>query len=140
MRFCADSTQAAESTSANRGFRRLGTSGRAITIGADRRWVDTGIDVRTNDRISITANGRIRISPEGGTITAAGVPAGRTEGATMPTGNVGGLVARFGNSPPLFIGESRTFRTGMDGRLYLGVNDNFFDDNTGAFTVTVDVN
>jgi len=73
-------------------------------------------------------------------MSAAGTASGRTEGATMPNANVGGLVARFGESAPLFIGESRTFRTGRAGRLYLGVNDNFFEDNTGQFNVTVDVN
>ena len=102
--------------------------------------MDTGINVQANDVISINANGQIRVARDGGLMTAAGVPSGRTEGATMPTANVGALVARFGNTAPLFIGESRTFRTALGGRLYLGVNDNFFDDNTGEFRVTVDVN
>ena len=113
--------------------------GRAITVAADRRWVDTGIDLQPNTLVSINANGQIRVAQDGGGITAAGVSSGRTDGATMPTANVGGLVARFGNSAPLFIGESRTFRPAIGGRLYLGVNDSFFDDNTGQFTVTVDV-
>ena len=114
--------------------------GRSIAVGGDRQWVDTGIDLQAGDVVSINANGQIRLARDGGLMTAAGVSSGRTEGATMPTANVGGLVARFGNSAPLFIGENRTFRTGLGGRLYLGVNDNFFDDNTGQFNVTVDVN
>ena len=139
LRYCAKAP-AAQSSSAGSPWRGLGTSGRAITIGADRQWVDTGINVQANDRISINANGQIRVARDGGLTTAAGVSSGRTEGATMPTANVGGLVARFGDSAPLFIGESRTFRTALGGRLYLGVNDNFFEDNTGEFDVTVDVN
>ena len=99
--------------------------------------MDTGIDVQAGDAVSINANGQIRVARDGGVMSAAGVESGRTEGATMPTANVGGLVARFGDSAPLFIGERRTFRTAVGGRLYLGVNDNFFDDNTGEFTVTV---
>ena len=128
----------------------VGTSGRAIplgrdrarsiAVGGDRQWVDTGINLQAGDLVSINANGQIRIARDGGVMTAEGVSSGRTEGATMPTANVGGLVARFGNSAPLFIGESRTFRSALGGRLYLGVNDNYFDDNTGQFNVTVGVN
>ena len=120
----------------------VGTSGRSrtIAVGGDRQWVDTGIYVNAGDTVTINANGRIRVARDGGVMSAAGTASGRTEGATMPNANVGGLVARFGESAPLFIGESRTFRTGRAGRLYLGVNDNFFEDNTGQFNVTVDVN
>ena len=139
LRYCTDSSPA-QSSSAARPFRGLGTSGRAIAVGGDRQWVDTGINIQPNDVVSINADGQIRVARDGGLMTAAGVPSGRTEGATIPTANVGGLVARFGNSAPLFIGQSRTFRTALGGRLYLGVNDNFFDDNTGSFNVSVNVN
>jgi hypothetical protein len=116
------------------------TSGRAIAVGGDRQWVDTGINVQGGDTVSINANGQIRVARDGGLMTAAGVSSGRTDGATLPDANVGGLVARIGNSGAVFIGESRTFRAPRAGRLYLGVNDNYFDDNTGQFNVTVDVN
>jgi hypothetical protein len=122
------------------GVETAGTSGRAIAVGGDRQWVDTGIDVQAGDNVAINASGQIRVARDGGLMTAAGIDSGRTEGATIPNARVGGLVARFGNSPPVFIGESRTFRAPRAGRLYLGVNDNFFDDNTGQFNVTVDVN
>src|SRR5688572_4145425 len=125
LRYCANTpatqSSSAQSSSAGRGWRRLGTSGRAIVVGGDSQWVDTGINVQANDVISINANGQIRVARDGGLMTAAGVPSGRTEGATMPTANVGALVARFGDTAPLFIGERRTFRTARGGRLYLGV-------------------
>ena len=116
------------------------TSGQTIAVGGDRQWVDTGITVQAGDTLTINASGQIRVARDGGLMTAAGIESGRTEGATIPNARVGGLVARFGSSPPVFIGESRTFRAPRAGRLFLGVNDNFFDDNTGQFNVTVDVN
>jgi hypothetical protein len=120
----------------------VGTAGRArtIAVGGDRQWVDTGIFVNAGDTVTINATGRIRVARDGGVMTAAGTESGRTDGATLPNSPVGGLVARFGDTAAIFIGESRTFRTARGGRLYLGVNDNFFDDNTGQFNVTVDVN
>ena len=116
------------------------TTGQTIAVGGDRQWVDTGINVQAGQMVTINANGQIRVARDGGLMSAAGVESGRTEGATIPNARVGGLVARFGNSPPVFIGESRTFRAPRAGRLFLGVNDNFFDDNTGQFNVSVDVN
>jgi hypothetical protein len=120
----------------------VGTSGRvrSFAVGADRQWVDTGINVNPGDSVTISANGQIRVARDGGTMTASGTQSGRTEGATIPSAPVGALVARIGNTPAMFIGETRTFRTARGGRLYLGVNDNYFDDNTGQFNVTVDVN
>jgi len=50
------------------------------------------------------------------------------------------LIARFGDSAPVFIGQSRTLRVPRSGRLVLGVNDSRFDDNTGQFNVRVDRN
>ena len=116
------------------------TSGQRIAVGGDRQWVDTGINVPAGASVTITANGQIRVARDGGLMTAAGVQSGRTEGATIPNAPVGALLARFGDTAPIMIGESRTFRPARGGRLYLGVNDNFFDDNTGQFNVTVDVN
>src|SRR5688572_4388211 len=120
----------------------VGTAGRArdIAVGGDRQWVDTGIFVNAGDTVTINARGQIRVARDGGLMTAAGIQSGRTDGATIPNAPVGGLVARFGETAAIFIGESRTFRSARGGRLYLGVNDNFFDDNTGQFSVTVDVN
>jgi len=139
LQYCTDAPPPRSTSGLNR-LRTLGTSGRAIVVGGDRRWVDSGVDGPANATVSISANGQIRVAQDGGLISAAGVSSGWTEGATMPTANIGALVARFGNSAPLFIGESRTFRTARSGRLYLGVNDSFFDDNAGQFSVIVDVN
>ena len=117
----------------------VGTSGGRLAIGGDRNWVDTGINVQAGDTVTITADGTIRFARDGGAVSAAGVGSGRVDGAPMPNAPVGGLIARFGTSAPVFIGESRTIRAPRAGRLFLGVNDNYFDDNTGQFNVTVDV-
>jgi Ca2+-binding EF-hand superfamily protein len=115
------------------------TTGQTIAIGGDRQWVDTGINIQAGQMVTINANGQIRVARDGGVMTAAGTASGRTDGATIPSAPVGALLARIGNTPAMLIGEARTFRSARGGRLYLGVNDNYFDDNTGQFNVTVDV-
>ena len=116
------------------------TAGQSIAVAADRAWTDTGINVNAGDTITIYADGRIRLSPDAPESLSAAGAANRVDGATMPTASVGGLIARFGNSAPVFVGQSRTVRVPRSGRLYLGVNDSFFDDNTGQFNVRVDTN
>ncbi len=118
----------------------IGTSGRTIAVGADRQWVDAGINVRAGDTVTINSDGRVRLARDSQIyVTAAGAQ-DRVDNATMPNAPLGGLVARFGDGAPVFIGQSRTFRAPSAGRLYLGVNDSFFDDNLGQFNVRVDVN
>jgi Ca2+-binding EF-hand superfamily protein len=120
----------------------VGTTGQFIAVGGDRQWVDTRINVRAGDTVTINADGRIRLSRDTRDFaTAAGSTLGRrTEGAAIPSAPRGSLVARIGDGAPVFIGDNRTLRAPRAGRLYLGVNDDYFDDNTGQYNVTVDVN
>ena len=119
----------------------VGTSGNFIAVAADRQWTDTGINVRLGETVTISADGRIRMArgSEAGFITAAGAN-DRVNDATMRNAPIGGLVARIGTGQPVFVGESRTFRAPSSGRLYLGVNDSYFEDNSGQFNATVNVN
>jgi hypothetical protein len=51
---------------------------------------------------------------------------------------IGGLIFRVGNGAPSSIGSNnQPIVMPADGRLYLGVNDDQFSDNTGAFVVTI---
>jgi Ca2+-binding EF-hand superfamily protein len=116
------------------------TAGQTVAVAADRQWSDTGINVRAGETITINADGRIRLARDTRDfVTAAGAET-RVADATMPNAPIGGLIARFGDSAPVFVGQGRTFRAPRAGRLYLGVNDSYFDDNTGQFNARVDVN
>ena len=55
----------------------VGTSGRAVVVEAARGWVDTGIDVRRGDRISIDASGTVTLSNNA---ADAAEPAGSRQG------------------------------------------------------------
>jgi len=116
------------------------TSGQSIAVMADRQWTDTGLNVRAGDTITISADGQIRLARDTRDFVTPQGAGNRVGDTTMPNAPVGGLVARFGDSAPVFIGQSRTVRVPRSGRLYLGVNDSYFDDNTGAFNARVDTN
>jgi len=97
--------------------------------------------VRAGDTITFDSQGTVRISNNRNDIAGAGgTLSGRREAnAPLPNQTAGSLIARIGNSPPLFIGNRRSVRAPFGGRLYLGINDGFLDDNSGDFQVTVSV-
>lgn len=127
-------------------------TGRTLTRTVDvpgnqPRGVDTGIEFRTGDQVTISASGNVTagrragvVSPEGGRQNA-----GAVFGATtypVPTAGVGALIGYIVSnngqtSQPFYIGSQSTFTTPVDGRLYLMVNDDNYSDNSGSFSARI---
>ncbi len=119
-----------------------GNSG-GITVNGNQPWTDTGIDVKAGDQVAFVSSGQIRIASGNAPEAAAG-PDG-SSGFNAPRNNypvpamaVGGLIGRVGTGAPFPIGSNnQRIRMPANGRLNLGVNDDGFGDNSGAFNVTV---
>ncbi len=117
---------------------------RTIDVPANSRGVDTGIDLRAGEPITITATGTIiagnrvgEVGPDGQRSTGLGISA-----RPVASAGVGALIAYIRNingslSPAYLIGSSLTTSVPMDGRLILAVNDDNYNDNSGSFRVTV---
>ena len=43
------------------------------------------------------------------------------------------MIARVGNAAPMLVGSRQSVTANGTGRLFLAVNDDFFDDNRGAY-------
>jgi PA-IL-like protein len=119
--------------------RPAGTPQATIRIEANQAWTDTGILVRAGEQIAFVANGTV--SATGDRNVTAGADGHRgvqTPGSPVAAMPVGGLIARIGNGRPFPIGSSRqAIAIPANGRLFLGVNDTFHDDNTGGFDVEI---
>ena len=88
------------------------------------------------ESIVLTASGVVEFG--GGPIGPDGNGAACPSNCLAPGLSAISLVARVGGGPWQFIGSGPTLLTATSaGVLEFGVNDNFFDDNTGAFDVTV---
>jgi hypothetical protein len=59
--------------------------------------------------------------------------------APLRNQTAGALIGRIGNGPAFAIGNQRSIRAPRNGRLFLGVNDDHFEDNAGHFEVNVNV-
>jgi hypothetical protein len=119
----------------------VGTSGDVIVVDSSVRWTDTGITVRDGDRLVFDADGQIRLSDNSGDFATSGGSATGRRAASAPVASApaGGLIARIGNSAPVYVGDRRALRAPTSGRLYLGVNDDYLADNQGEYRVTIDV-
>jgi len=119
----------------------IGTTGDVVVVDSSARWTDTGIDVRVGDMLMFEADGNVRLSDNPGDFAnASGSESGRrAAGAPVANAPAGGLIARIGNSAPVYVGDRRSVRVPRAGRLYLGVNDDHLADNEGTYRVTVSV-
>jgi Ca2+-binding EF-hand superfamily protein len=110
-----------------------------VVVDARERWTDTGLYVEPGDVINLQASGRIRMSGEANDFAT---PAGSVTGRHAPEAPVrdasaGGLLVRVGNATVRFVGASGSFVAANSGPVYLGVNDDYLEDNSGQFRVTL---
>jgi hypothetical protein len=113
-------------------------TGNGIVVSARQAWTATGMTVKRNDSFSINANGEIQLSGDANDIaTPFGSKSGRkAPNAPLPSALAGALIGRIGASgQPFAIGSGVTIKMPADGQLFLGVNDDGFDDNRGEFRV-----
>lgn len=112
---------------------------REVTVNAAEGWRDTGIMVRAGQTVYFEASGRVRWGPgrTDGPDGERGSP--RNESRPMPNRPAAALIGRIGASGDhFFIGASSgALRMRASGELFLGVNDDYLQDNSGSFRVTV---
>ena len=120
------------------GGRPSGLREKYTTVQAETQWNDTGVDVRSGALVYFDATGRVRWGPD--RQDGPGGEGGNRYNANRPIpGRPGGaLVGRIGNSDPFYIGNDKgPIRMRESGRLSLGVNDDYLEDNSGSWRVTI---
>lgn len=122
------------------GGRPSGLRERTVGVSAREPWTDTGIDVRPGQSIYIEASGQVRWGrdrrdgPEGEDDSPFNA------GRPIPNRPAAALIGRVGDGggDAFFIGATRgPIRMRQGGRLFLGINDDVRDDNSGSFRVVV---
>ena len=109
-----------------------------IDVNAAKQWLDTKIDLRSGEKLHITATGTItypadKKHPDGRTFGPDGLA--RSFGDLIheypvPDAGHGSLVGRLGNTDaaqPFAIGASSDYEAPVAGRLYLGINQSLKD-------------
>lgn len=120
--------------------RPSGLRERLVIVSGDVPWNDAGLTVRAGQEIWLESSGRVQWGRDRRHGPAGEPNSPRNDGRPMPTRNAAALIGKIGpNSTDYFFLGDQTgpirMRTG--GRLFLGVNDDFLNDNSGNFRVIV---
>lgn len=102
-------------------------------------WTNTGLVVRRGQRIRLTAMGQVSLG-NGRFSTPAGISTLSDPKKLMPNEPTGALIAVVGddNNDFILVGRTREFTAQRDGVLFLGVNEDNLNDNTGAYDVVIE--
>jgi hypothetical protein len=119
------------------GGRPNGMRERQVNVAATVEWNDTGVDLRAGQMVYFAASGQVRWGrdrrdgPEGEKNSPF------NQARPLPNRPGAALIGRIGGDV-FFIGDDRgPIRVRNSGRLQLGINDEYLQDNSGSFRVTV---
>lgn len=119
------------------GGRPGGMRERQVSVAAATSWTDTGIDLRAGQTIYVDASGQVRWGRDRRDGPAGEKNSPFNQARPLPNRPGGALIARIGGDV-FFVGaEQGPFRVRNGGRLQLGINDEYLEDNSGSFRVTV---
>lgn len=119
-----------------------------IDVPGNSRGIDTGIELRSGDQVTVSASGTVvagrragEVSPDGGRVSGLGI----VSAYPVPNAGVGALIGyvRLTSgqaTAPFILGSQQSFAAQADGRLFLLVNDDNYSDNSGSFNVRIRVN
>jgi hypothetical protein len=121
------------------GFPQRGMRERQVVVNARDQWTDTGIDVRAGQQIFFSSQGESRWGRDRRDGAEGERNSPMNPNRPLPDRPAAALIGRIGDrNQVFFIGaDSGPFRARDNGRLYLGINDDVLEDNSGNLRVTV---
>jgi hypothetical protein len=120
--------------------RPFGMRERIAIVNANTPWTDTSVDVREGQTIYFSAEGEVRWGRDRRDGPAGERNSPSNPGRPMPNRPAAALIGKIGadSQDVFFIGEEQgPIRVRASGRLYLGINDDYYNDNAGSFRVVV---
>jgi hypothetical protein len=117
--------------------------GQEVDVSGTGTWVDTNIDLRAGDSLTITATGNLKLA-QNRSVTAVGATRGyRDLLKSYPVNEAGqgALIGRIGSSDsavPFLIGDNKQWKSPRAGRLFLGINKSGEDAPDGSFHVKIE--
>lgn len=121
----------------NGGGRPNGMRERHVNVAATADWTDAGVDVRAGQTVYFDASGQVRWGRDRRDGPGGEDNSPYNQARPMPNRPGAALIGRIGDDI-FFIGDLREgIRVRSSGRLFLGINDEYLQDNSGSFRVTV---
>jgi hypothetical protein len=114
-----------------------------VVVPGNAGWINTRVRITSGQVVTVSTSGIVNLW--GGTPQSNSEPNGFSSSVcsnsrcAMQGTSYGVIVGRLGSSEPFKIGASSQFTASTTGDLYLAVNDDYYPDNSGAFTATFSV-
>jgi hypothetical protein len=122
----------------------LASRGTIFDVHAKQRWQDTGIQVKSGDRLNIVQVGGMWTHWEPGgeelLYDANGYAAlGLQPDTSLPSAFIGALIGRIGEEDGhvFSVGRWGVITSPAEGTLFLAMNDGYYEDNAGFITVQI---
>ena len=118
---------------------RKGKQVKKVSLPGNRKWLDTGIDIKVGQEILFLASGSIHTDKTTVVYHSGEELVKWNKNKPMPNQPTGAVIGRVGRKGELFyIGDDKApFQMWEKGRLYVGINDFDFSNNSGQFNVTI---
>ncbi|MGB7203390.1 MAG: LecA/PA-IL family lectin [Pyrinomonadaceae bacterium] len=118
----------------------VGWSVKVLADNTANGWTNTGWVVKKGQRIRITGDGKVSLGKNKSS-SPSGEPDIEDGQKLLKNVATGALIAVIGddNNEFIYIGSEREFTATRDGALFLGINEGYLDDNTGSYSVKVEI-
>jgi len=118
---------------------RRGKHSRKITLEGTETWIDTGINLKEGQDILFSVSGCIYIDDKMLVYQNGEVDVIWNKKKPLPNQPTGALIAKVGEAgKPFYVGNDKApFQIPVNGKLFLGINDFNFEDNSGKFIILV---
>ncbi len=103
-------------------------------------WTNSGWVVRKGQRIRISGDGKVNLG-RGNSSPSSGLPNLDDPQKLLKNVATGALIAVIGddNNDFIYVGSEREFVATRDGALFLGINEGYLEDNSGSFSVKIEI-
>ncbi len=110
-----------------------------IKLDATKKWTDTGINLKIGQNILFSVSDYIYINIKTKVFQNGELILIWNNRKPIPNQPTGAVIAKIGkNGQAFYIGDDKApFHISTKGRLYMGINDFNFKDNSGQFLVTI---
>jgi hypothetical protein len=113
-----------------------GTQTVKIFVPSNEEWIDTGIILTPGQRVEFDAQGQIQLGTNGAVSGPQGIQNNISE---ISQGALVGALKSTTSSSPFLIGNHQTVEVQEPSRLYFGIHDDSYEDNSGWYEVTTRV-
>ena len=118
----------------------IGWSIKVVADNTANGWTNSGWVVKKGQRIRITGDGKVQLG-KGHSSSPSGDAMLNDDQKLLKSVPTGALLAVIGddNNDFIYVGAEREFTATRDGALFLGINEGYLDDNSGAYDVKIEI-